>query len=232
MIMYGCESWTIKKAEYRRIDASDLRCWRRLLKVPWIARRSNLSILKKISPEYSLEGQTNAEAETPPLLPPDVKNWLIGKDPDAEKDWRQEEKGMTENEMAGWYHWMKGHEFEQASGVGDGQGSLACWSPWGRKESEMTNWTNLRASPLLLSSYYGVSVHCVRNSIGWYFGLPFWEFETIWILVTGNKLVSSLTKFKSLVKINNKLKPDLPFLSEVAKMDVFNILCVSFLFLE
>ena len=185
MIMYGCESWTIKKAEYWRIDASDLRCWKRLLKVPWLAMRSNLSILKKISPEYSLEGQTDAEAETPPLLPPDVKNWFIGKDPDAEKDWRQEEKGTTEDEMAGWYHWLKGHGFEQAPGAGDGQGSLACCGPWGRKESEMTNWTNLRVSPLLLSSYYGVSVHCVRNSIGWYFGLPFWEFETIWILVTG-----------------------------------------------
>ena len=74
-------------------------------------------------------GRTNAEA--PILWPPDVKNWLIGKDPDAGKDWRQEEKGMTEDEMVGWHHRLDGHEFEQTPGVGDGQGSLACCSPWG-----------------------------------------------------------------------------------------------------
>ena len=89
-------------------------------------------------------GRTNAEAEAPILWPPDVKNWLSGKDPDAGKDWRWEEKGMTEDEMAGWHHWL-GHEFEQAPAVGDGQGSPACCSPWGRKESDTTgqlNWTN------------------------------------------------------------------------------------------
>ena len=75
-------------------------------------------------------GQTDAEAETPVLWPPDVKNWLTGKDPDAGKDWGQEEKGTTEDEMAGWHHWLDGHEFEKAPGVGDGQGSLACCSPW------------------------------------------------------------------------------------------------------
>ena len=74
-------------------------------------------------------GRTDAEAKTPILWPPDVKNWLIGKDPDAGKDWRREEKGMTEDEMVGWYHWLDGHEFEQALGVGDGQGSLVCYSP-------------------------------------------------------------------------------------------------------
>ena len=84
VVMYGCESWTLKKAEYRRIDAFKLWCWRRLLRVPWTARRSNQSILKEISPEYSLEA--NVEAETPILWQPDVKDWLIGKDPDAEKD--------------------------------------------------------------------------------------------------------------------------------------------------
>ena len=74
-------------------------------------------------------GRTDAEAETPILWPPDVKNWLIWKDPDAGKDWRQKEKGMTEDEMVGWYHRLDGHEFEQALGVGDGQGSLECYSP-------------------------------------------------------------------------------------------------------
>ena len=99
VVMYGCESWTIKKAEHRRIDALELWCGIRLLRVPWTARRFNQSILK-ISPE------------TPILWPPDAKSWLIGKDPDAGKDWGQEEKGMTEDEMVGWHHWLNGHEFE------------------------------------------------------------------------------------------------------------------------
>ena len=84
------------------------------------------------------------DAEAPILWPPDAKNWLIGKDPDAGKDWRREVKGTTEDEMVGWHHWLDGHEFEQAQGVGDGQGGLACCSPWGHKESDMTeqlNWT-------------------------------------------------------------------------------------------
>ena len=88
-------------------------------------------------------GRTDAEAETPVLWPLDIKNWLIGKDPNAGKDWRQE-KGTTEDEMVGWHHWLNEHKFEQTLGVGDGQGSLACCSPWGRKESNATeqlNWT-------------------------------------------------------------------------------------------
>ena len=88
-------------------------------------------------------GRTNAEAETPILWPPDVKNWLIWKDPDAGKDWRQE-KETTEDEMVGWHHWLNGHEFEWTLGAGDGQGGLACCSPWGHKESdtiEQLNWT-------------------------------------------------------------------------------------------
>ena len=79
-------------------------------------------------------GRTDAEAETPIIWSLDVKNWLIGKDPDAGKDWRQEEKGITEDEMVGWHHWLNGHEFGQALGAGDGQGSLVCCSPWGCKE--------------------------------------------------------------------------------------------------
>ena len=85
VVMYGCESWTIKKAEHQRIDAFELWCWRRLLRVPWAARRSSQLILKEINPEYSLEG-TDAEAEAPVLWPPDAKSTLIGKDPDAGKD--------------------------------------------------------------------------------------------------------------------------------------------------
>ena len=85
VVMYGCESWTIKKAECRRIDAFELWCWRRLLRVPWTARRSNHSILKEISPDYSLEGLM-LKLKTPILWTPDAKNWLIGKDPDAGKE--------------------------------------------------------------------------------------------------------------------------------------------------
>ena len=85
-------------------------------------------------------GRTNAEADTPILCPPDVKNWLIGKGPDAGKDWRWERKGMTEDEMVGCHHRLNGHEFEQAPGVSDGQGSLVCCSPWGCKESDTTEW--------------------------------------------------------------------------------------------
>ena len=119
VVMYGYESWTIKKAECRRIDAFELWCWRRLLRVPWTARRSNQSILKEISPEYSLE-EPMLKLKLQVLWPPDVKNWLLGKDSDAGKDWRQEENGMVEDEMVEWHHRLNGHEFEQALGVGDG----------------------------------------------------------------------------------------------------------------
>ena len=106
--------------------------------------------IKPVNPKenqpWILIGRTDGEAEAPILWLLDAKNWLIGKDPDAGKDSRQEEKGMTEDEMVRWHHWLDGHKFEQAPGVGDGQGSLACCSPWGCKESDMTerlNWTEL-----------------------------------------------------------------------------------------
>ena len=86
--------------------------------------------------------RTDAEAETPVLRPPDVKNWLLGKDPNAGKDWKQEEKGMTEDEMVAWHHLLDRYEFEQAPGVGEGQGSLACCSLWGCKGSDMTEQLN------------------------------------------------------------------------------------------
>ena len=118
VVMYGCESWTIKKAECLRIDAFELWCWRRLLWVPWTAGRSNQSLLKEISPEYSLKG-----------LMLKLKRQYFGhlmwrtnsleKDPDDRKDWRQEENGMSEEGMVGWHHQLNGYEFEQALGVGD-----------------------------------------------------------------------------------------------------------------
>ena len=93
---------------------------------------------------WILTGRTDAEAEaeTAVLWPPDVKNWLIAKEPDVEKDWRQEEKGTTEDEMVGWHHWLNGHEFEQVLGDGEGQRSLACYSLWGCNESDTTDWLN------------------------------------------------------------------------------------------
>ena len=137
-VMCGHENWTIRKAERQRIDAFEPCCWRRLLRVLWTVRRSNQSILKENT------GRTDAEAEAPGLWPLDLKNWFIVKDPEAGKDWRQEEKWTTEDEMVGWHHWLDGHEFEQALGVGDGQGSQVCYSPRGRKELDTTerlNWT-------------------------------------------------------------------------------------------
>ena len=108
---YGFSSshvWTIKKAEHRRIDAFELWCWRGLLRVPWTARRSNQPILKEISLEYSLEGlMLKLKLQYFGHL-----SWLIWKDPDSGKDWRREEKGMTEDEMVGWHHRLNGHEFE------------------------------------------------------------------------------------------------------------------------
>ena len=101
--------------------------------------------IKSVNPKgnqsWIFIGRTDAEAETPILWPPDVKNWLIGKDPDVGKDWRQE-KRVTEDEMVGWHHWLDGQEFEQALGVGDGQGRLAYRNPWGCRESDMTEWLN------------------------------------------------------------------------------------------
>ena len=105
-------------------------------------------------------GRTDVEAETPVLWPPDGKNWFIGKDPDAGKDWRRE-NGMTEDEMVGWHHWLNGHEFEQALGVHDGQGGLACCSPWGRRVGQdwatELNWTLRRTVSSLLRQSHGTA---------------------------------------------------------------------------
>ena len=140
VVKYGCENWTVKKAECWRIDAFELWCWRRLLRVPWTARRSNQSILKEISPGCSLE-------EMMLKLKLQYFGHLMWRaDSDAGKDWGQEEKGTTEDEMAGWHHWLDGRESEWTLGIGDGQGGLACCDSWGHKESDMTerlNWTEL-----------------------------------------------------------------------------------------
>ena len=104
-------------------------------------------------------GRTDAKGETPILSPPHAKSWLIGKDPDAGKDWRWEEKGMTEDDMVGWHHWLNGHEFEWTPGIGDRQGGLACCNPWGCKESyttERQNWTELKTNTGLAKKFVQV----------------------------------------------------------------------------
>ena len=111
VVMYGCEGWIVKKGERQRTDAFELWWWRRLLRVPWTARRSNQFILKEITPERSLEGLM-LKLKLPTVWPPNAKHWVTGKDSDAGKDWGQEEKGTTEDEMAGWHHQLNGCEFE------------------------------------------------------------------------------------------------------------------------
>ena len=150
VVMYGRECWTIKKAERWRIDAFELSL---TVQDSWVFY--NCKKIKPVNPEgnqsWIFIGRTDAEAETPILQPPDAKNWLTGKDPDAGKDWRQEEKGTSADEMVGWHHRLNGHEFEQAPGVGDGQGNLVCYSPWGHKESDTTerlNWRALKQCPI------------------------------------------------------------------------------------
>ena len=159
VVMYGCESWTIKKAEHRRIDAFELWCWRRLLRVPWTARRSNQSILKENQPRVFF-GRNDAKAEAPVLWPPHAKSWLIGKDSDAGRDWGQEEEGTTEDEMAGWHHRLDGCEFGWTPGDGDGPRGLACCDSWGHRVGHdwatELNWTELYLYKLLFYNIFFV----------------------------------------------------------------------------
>ena len=155
VVMYGCESWTIKKAEQ----------WRMLMNCS-VGEDSWESLdckeIKPVHPKgnqsWLFIGRTDAEAETPILWPPDGKNWLIWKDPDAGKSWRKQEKGTSGDKMVGWHQWLDGHEFEQALEVRDGQGSLASCSPWGCKELETTEKLNW------LTVYVDI-YNCVHN---WY----------------------------------------------------------------
>ena len=133
----------------RKLSAEELMLWtvvlEKTLESPLDCKESQ-PVYRKGDQSWVFIGRTDAEAETPILWPNDAKNWLIGKDPDAGKDRRQEEKGTTEDKIVGWHHRLNGHEFQQAPGVGDGQGGLACCDSWGRKESDTTerlNWTEL-----------------------------------------------------------------------------------------
>ena len=135
----------------RELDYKEAECWRidafwtvvleKTLESPLVCKEIQ-SVRPKGNQSWIFIGRTDAAAEIPVLWPPDVKNWLIGKDPDSGKDWREEEKGMTENETVGWHHRLDGHEFEQTLGVGDGQGSMAYFIPWSLKESDMTEQLN------------------------------------------------------------------------------------------
>ena len=122
-------------------------------------------------------GRTDVEAEAPVLWPPDAKSWLIGKDPDSGKDWGQEERGMTEDEMVGWYHWLDRHGFGWTLGVGDGQGGLVCCGSWGFKELDMTerlNWTELwKLLPLLISMNWDSNYQALSLSNFWCCGILF-----------------------------------------------------------
>ena len=148
VVMYGCESWTIKKAEHQRIDSFKLWYWRRLLRVLWSVRRSNQSILKEINPEYSLKGlmlKLKVQYFGHPMQRADSleKTLMLGR-------LRTEGEAGEEDKMVGWHHQFSGHEFEQTSGSSKGQGSLACCSPWRLKESDMTEQQNS------ICSYYSV----------------------------------------------------------------------------
>ena len=121
------ESWVLKNRCFWTVVLE------KTLESPLVCKKIQL-VNPKGNQSWIFTERSEAKAETPILWPPNVKNWLIKKDPDAREDWRREEKGTTEDEMVGWHHQFNGHEFEQALGVGDGQGSLVCFSPWGRKE--------------------------------------------------------------------------------------------------
>ena len=143
VITFSCESWTVNKAEHWRIDAFDLWCWRRLLRVPWTARRPTQSILKEINHEFSLEGlmlKLKLQYFDNLMRTGHSLGGKKKKKPDAGKDWRQKEKRATEDEIAGWHLWWSWPELGQTSGGGEGQGGLACYSPWGSGESDMMRW--------------------------------------------------------------------------------------------
>ena len=134
VIMYGCESWNIKKAKHQRTDVFKFWCWRRLWNsLGQQGDQTSQNLRKSI---LNIIGRPDAEA--PIVWPPDAKNWLIGKDPDAAKDWQQKEKGITEDEMVPWHHQLNSHVSEQSPGYSERQGSLACCSPWSHKWSDTT----------------------------------------------------------------------------------------------
>ena len=159
--MYGCESWTIKKPEHQRIDAFELWCWRTFHSL--LGCKEIQPVNPKGNQSWIFIGRTDTEAEAPILRPHDVN-----KDPDAGKDWRQKETGMTEDEMIGWHHRLDGHEVEQALGLGDGQGSLACCRPLGHKELDRTERLNWKLN--------GIKNRLLHSSLTTWYLLYIWIF--------------------------------------------------------
>ena len=141
---------------WRKLIAEELMFWTVVLEKP-LESPLDCKEMQPVHPKgdqsWVFTGRTDAEAETPILCPPHAKSWLIGKDPDAGRDWGQEEKGTTEDEMAGWHHRLDAHEFGWTPVVGDGQGGLACCDSWGRKESDTTEWLNWTDSILFYYIY-------------------------------------------------------------------------------
>ena len=221
--MYGCESWTIKKAEHQRIDDFELWCWRRLLRIPWTARTSNQSILK-ISSGCSLEGLM-LKLELQYFGHMMQRTDSFWKDPDAGQD-RRWKKGTTEDKIVGWHHRLDGHEFEQALGVGDGQGSWVCCSPWGRKESDTTerlNWTENIYRHFLwvvcffptkfslrfyLVSKYIPGCHCTKNYVEWCFVFITWKFLCLLYSLLFNCLIAVLLLISTVYCVR-KFQPSL-----------------------
>ena len=188
VVMYRCESWTIKKAEHHRIDALEQWCWRRL-ESPLDSKE-----IKPVNPKgnqfWIFLGRTNAEAEAPILWQPDAKSQLIGKVPDAWKDWGQKEKGEKDDEMVGWHHWLNRHEVEQTPGDSEGQGSLLWCSPWDHKESDITKWLKNKEQQNLRKSTSFVNVTAITT--------------TTTTTKTGKKLSETFFFFK-IMRINQRL---------------------------
>ena len=160
--------WSIKNKSHKEDWAPKNWCFQTVVLEKTFESPLDWKEIKPVDPRgnqsWTFNGRTDGEDEAPILWPPDVKNRLIGKDPDPGKDWRQEEKRMTEDEMVGWHHRLNGHEFEQAPGVGDGQGSLMCCSPWSHKESDKTEWLNNKFFKLhfIPALQYGIN-YLLRN---------------------------------------------------------------------
>ena len=174
VVMYGCESWVIKKGWVPKNWCFWTVVLEKTLKSPLDCQE-----IKPVNPKrnqpWIFIGRTDAKTEAPILWPPDVKSWLIGKNPDAGKDWRLEEKGTTEDEMAGWHHWLNGRESGWTPGVGDGQGGLVCWDSWGRKESDTTEqliWSDIQKHILSKKGAHWV-YNCSLESI--YLPCKYWD---------------------------------------------------------
>ena len=168
-------SWIVMTMLQRFHTATDLQGEQILKSIIQFSKYRGIYYCKEIQPVHPkgdqsrvFFGRTDAEAETPVLWPPHAKSWLIGKHSDAGRDWGQEEKGTTEDEMAGWHHWLDAHEFRWTLGVVDGQGSMAYWESWGCKESDMTEWvkwTELNTLNIYLNKYtiYIVPQYSLKN---------------------------------------------------------------------